>query len=186
MFRLAGVLALLVLMTLSCACTVDRLHHDANAGLDYARFSNGIQVHTQSRWQLATDTRIAVSEAAPAAHEDWITAARDGVGSVFGVYGLSRDDDMSTAELELLITWPATHLDPAPDAGYSKYLRVDKLVRGSEPIGVQVYLRDAQSHALIQSATLDLTSRWFSGDGSRGEHIAQAFRQYAQSLVSRY
>ena len=121
MFRTAWTLVLLCLG----GCTVERIHHDARAGMDYLRITNGTQVVAPSRWQLPTTTRIAVSEIVPAARGDWLASAREGVGSVFGLSPGSREGNENTADLDLLIAWPGDRLEGAQNAGYIKYLRID-------------------------------------------------------------
>ena len=161
MYRLIAPLALMVFCT---GCTVDRIHHDAEAGLDYLRLSNGSQISASSRWQFSPDTRIAVSEVAPAAREDWLASAQEGIGSVFGFQvPPAPEGGASAAEIDLLIAWPE-----------------------SGPPNVRVFLSDAQTQALIQTATLDLSPRWLSSKRTEREHIREAFRDYAQGLVSRF
>jgi len=159
MYRLAALLGLVVSCT---GCTVERIHRDAEAGLDYLRLSNGSQISASSRWQFSPDTRIVVNEVAPAPRGDWLTSAQEGIASVFHAPPVAQGQG-PTAEIELLIAWS-----------------------GPDPLNIQVFLHDAQTRALIQAATLDLSPRWLSGKRASGEHVRDAFQDYAQGLVSRF
>ena len=166
MFRMAGILALLAGV---CGCTVERIHRDANAGLDYLRLSHGTRVDASSRWQFAPDTRVAVSEAAPAANGDWLGSAREGMGSVFGLESPAADEYTAVAaDLDLIIVWPDDQQD------------------SSDPMSVRVFLSDARTQMLIQTARLDLSPRWFSSRGAQTAHIRGAFREYVQGLISKH
>jgi hypothetical protein len=176
---------MVALLVLSGGCTVERIHQDAAAGFDYLRLRNATHVEANSRWLMSPDTRIEVSAIAPAARTDWLSAAREGMGSIFP---LEAPDAAGTANADLivLIAWPGDQLEGAQYGGFIKYLRIDKIILGSDPMTLRVFLCDARTETLIQSANLDLSPRWFSPNGSRDDHIRQAFRVYAQGLVSRY
>ena len=73
------------LLAVCGGCPIERIHQDATAGLDYLRLKSATQVDADSRWQISPETRIAVSEIAPASRADWLTAARKCMGSIFAL-----------------------------------------------------------------------------------------------------
>ena len=182
MLRLAPVFLLL----LAAGCTVERIHQDTHAGLDYLRLSNATKVTSHSRWQFASDTRIAVREISPAERKDWRAAAEQGISRVFGLSAPGQESAAPEADLDLFIAWPGDHLKSTDRAGYIKYLRLDKLLLEADPLSVKVFLCDARTQTLIQASTLDLNPRWFSREGRQDKHIREAFEEFAQGLVTRY
>ncbi len=182
-----------VLAALLCACTAQRIEQNLHDGLQWVRLSTSSRVEADNRWQFSPELQIELAEVRPGANHEWLGAARSGMSQIFPT---TRLDDHSSArheDLLLLIRWPAP---AAPESESSKddsepakfklrLLPIEGLLPNyAETLDIHIFVIDAATDHLIQSATLDISPWWFSSDDARAAQIEQAFRRYAESLVT--
>ena len=182
----------LVLTVCLCGCTLQRMGHDVQQGIQWVRLTTGSNVATDNRWRFSPSLQIELAELSPSENESWLTAARNGVSQVFPASRLDQNDTSRREDLLLLIRWPAPRGTSAttPEAEVPVKFRLrllpidDLLPKYANALDIQIFVIDSATDRLVQSATLDISPWWFSPADARAAQIERAFRHYAESLVT--
>lgn len=163
--------ALIVLM--AQGCTITGAERAATEDLHWLGFKSHTDLKASNRWQFAPDTRVRISEAHPAADQQWLHAAEEGFYSIFEPPG-------DTVDLVLLISWPEERR-AQPD-GRSGWRLLPKT---SDPVDITLKLLSPDDGRVVQVASLRVDPSWFSSAGNRPGQIQRSFVHYAESLSAR-
>ena len=166
--------AMLVMAALlACGCTITGAERAATEDLHWLGFKTHTDLKASNRWQFVPDTRVSLSEAHPAADQQWLHAAQEGFYSVFEAPGDAID-------LVLLINWPEERrAQPDGKSGWRLFPKT------SDPVDIDLKLLSPADGRVVQTASLRVDPSWFSSAANRPRQIQQSFVHYAQSLSAR-
>ena len=174
------ILILTLLITTQLACTSNRVASEVASGFEWAGLRSHTDLDASTRWQIPSGSAIRIEALDTAVNPAWLRAAEEGVYQVFQPVPADAPSD-----LLLRVDWPRN--TPPPPENSTVWQRIGGLMPGArDRVEMRLFLCDAGSGRVLQSAALTVDPHWFSPGSARPDQLRDAFATYARSLTSRH